>query len=639
MTVLEDTELNVVDDRMALLAIQISSLDEQSVEQKRRAMEFAAATSVSFSYKNLARVDYLAPFRDLTKLQLDNNSITTIEGLDHLTQLKWLDLSFNQLEKIEGLQALTKLEDLSLYHNKITTIEGLEACTGTLVSLSLGENDISELGKFDPLRKLTQLRLANFVGNPVTSEEDYAPYVLSRTVDLKYLDHRLVRQAAIDKARDQYADELAEIEAKEEEQRQTKQKQKIQKQKDDKAKEMNVLGVSDLFDDMLSKDPEFEKLRKLPSEKEGGVLTKGLLLFREAFERLVEEFQKQLEKQFELKKLETKEWREVLDSALHEKNTQAKLLVKKLLTEKKHAFRALELDEERNGQGLDQDQQIGAEPANIKAENVENLKRIKQVLREAKNAARSERLRDLRSVTDEGDDEVEQLDSESDDSDLDSDDGDLDDDNGNSDDDSQHGKSFDDGNSDSDESEIDVFESTGRWLRKRNLKTKEKLLAIELHCADFTSELIFEYDRNYSDICDKSRQLIVNLFTEMRANEDVYFAEMSENATVMLEQFSTGKLDEVCDEDANVVLQDKDTFMNAVRAHHDFHVNAIDQREDQLGTEEKRRLEKVMADLKTWERERNRSRVNEIITLWERTATQIDEFCGEEDDDDEEEAQ
>ena len=43
----------------------------------------------------LSRVDYLAPFRDLTKLQLDNNALTKIEGLDHLVHLRWLDLSFS----------------------------------------------------------------------------------------------------------------------------------------------------------------------------------------------------------------------------------------------------------------------------------------------------------------------------------------------------------------------------------------------------------------------------------------------------------------------------------------------------------------------------------------------------------------
>ena len=105
---------------------------------------------------------------------------------------------------------------------------------------------------------------------------------------------------------------------------------------------------------------------------------------------------------------------------------------------------------------------------------------------------------------------------------------------------------------------------------------------------------------------DKSKQLIAGIFTEMRAHEDAYFAEMSEASTAMLEQFSSGKLDDVCDEDAKVVLSDKDTFMNAVRAHHDFHVNMIDQREDALGSEERKRLDAAMAELRVWERERNR---------------------------------
>ena len=187
-------------------------------------MEFAEATSVSFSYKKLSRVDYLAPFRDLTKLQLDNNALTKIEGLDHLVHLRWLDLSFNALAKMENLEALVKLEDLSLYHNQIDTIEGLESCKDTLVSLSVGENKIKHLESFDPLRALTALRLANFAGNPVCDEEDYAPYVLTRTRELKYLDHRLVRREAVEKARDQYADELAELEAKEEEARVAKRK-------------------------------------------------------------------------------------------------------------------------------------------------------------------------------------------------------------------------------------------------------------------------------------------------------------------------------------------------------------------------------------------------------------------------------
>jgi hypothetical protein len=86
-----------------------------------------------------------------------------------------------------------------------------------------------------------------------------------------------------------------------------------------------------------------------------------------------------------------------------------------------------------------------------------------------------------------------------------------------------------------------------------------------------------------------------------------------------------------------VVLADKDTFMNAVRAHHDFHVNMIDQREDALGSEERKRLDAVMAELRVWERERNRSRVEEILGQWKRHNDLVAEVCGDEEEEDEDE--
>ena len=618
MTVLEDFELNVVDDRMALMAIQVSSLDEASTEWKRRAMELAEATSVSFSYKKVSRMGYLAPFRDLTKLQLDNNALTKIEGLDHLTQLRWLDLSFNALTKMENLENLVKLEDLSLYHNQIDTIEGLDACKETLVSLSLGENKIRYLESFDLLRALTALRLANFAGNPVCDEEDYAPYVLTRTRELKYLDHRLVRREAVEKARDQYADEIAELEAKEEEERVAKRKAAEKSVRDAKAREANLLGVAELFDDMLSKDPEFVKLRKLPSEKKGGALIKGLPVFRETFERLLEAFVRAMEKQLAAKNEETREWRSVLDGALAEKDTEARALMRRLETERKHAFRALEKDEQMR--------ENPEQRAVTRAENKANLKRVKDVIRAARAAVRAERVRTASQADDEGEGGAPEDSTESEsESESDSE----------SKSDPEPEDDYDAGSES--ESEVDVHESVGRWLRRRGDETKEKLLAVESHCADFTADLIFEFDRNFSEIVDRSEQLIAGIFTEMRTHEDAYFAAMSEASTAMLEQFSTGKLDDVCDEDAKAILADKDTFMNAVRAHHNFHVNMIDQREDALSSEERKRLDAVMEELRVWERERNRSRVEEIIGQWKRHIDLVVEVCGDEKDEDEEE--
>ena len=80
----------------------------------------------------------------LTKLQLDNNIITKIQGLNSLVNLTWLDLSFNLIEKVEGLDKLARLEDLSLFSNRITKLEALDHLP-CLNVLSVGNNELDSL--------------------------------------------------------------------------------------------------------------------------------------------------------------------------------------------------------------------------------------------------------------------------------------------------------------------------------------------------------------------------------------------------------------------------------------------------------------------------------------------------------------
>jgi Leucine-rich repeat (LRR) protein len=77
-----------------------------------------ALQALSFSFKNILKIDNLQGLFALVKLQLDNNIIEKIENISHLTNLEWLDLSFNNISKIEGLDSLLKLTDLSLFNNR-----------------------------------------------------------------------------------------------------------------------------------------------------------------------------------------------------------------------------------------------------------------------------------------------------------------------------------------------------------------------------------------------------------------------------------------------------------------------------------------------------------------------------------------
>jgi protein phosphatase 1 regulatory subunit 7 len=92
-------------------------------------------------------------------LDLYDNLIGHIRGLDELTNLTSLDLSFNKIKHIKHINHLKDLKDLFLVANKISRIEGLEGLT-KLASLELGSNRIREIQNLDSLQNLEELWLA-----------------------------------------------------------------------------------------------------------------------------------------------------------------------------------------------------------------------------------------------------------------------------------------------------------------------------------------------------------------------------------------------------------------------------------------------------------------------------------------------
>ena len=104
-------------------------------------------------YSDILRIENLWQFKNLRKLQLDNNIIEEIpeNALESLTQLEWLDMSFNNIENITGLSKLVHLRDLSLAHNRIKTVCNLDALPKLQV-LSLANNLIEETNEWTNVR-------------------------------------------------------------------------------------------------------------------------------------------------------------------------------------------------------------------------------------------------------------------------------------------------------------------------------------------------------------------------------------------------------------------------------------------------------------------------------------------------------
>ncbi|CCE34707.1 hypothetical protein E4U22_000541 [Claviceps purpurea] len=125
-----------------------------------RLERFKCVARICLRQNSIQEIEGLAPLAATLKdLDLYDNLISHMRGLDDLKQLTCLDLSFNKIKHIKNIGHLTELKDLFLVANKISRIEGLDACE-KLTSLELGSNRIRELKNLGNLKNLEELWVA-----------------------------------------------------------------------------------------------------------------------------------------------------------------------------------------------------------------------------------------------------------------------------------------------------------------------------------------------------------------------------------------------------------------------------------------------------------------------------------------------
>jgi Leucine-rich repeat (LRR) protein len=94
----------------------------------------------------------------LTDLNLMDNEITKINGLDKLNKLENLYLGSNMIQAIEGLSGMKRLKILTLNNNSIEEIKGLEGLD-RLMTLNMDNNKIAKIKGLDDLKQLKILSL------------------------------------------------------------------------------------------------------------------------------------------------------------------------------------------------------------------------------------------------------------------------------------------------------------------------------------------------------------------------------------------------------------------------------------------------------------------------------------------------
>ncbi len=143
-----DTEsINVIHSR-------VSSMERLRLER------FQKVASICLRQNNIQQIEGLDTLGDtLEDLDLYDNLIAHIRGIDKLTKLTNLDLSFNKIKHIKHVNHLKDLKTLYFVANKIKEIENLDGLD-KVTSLELGSNRIREIKNLDTMKSIEQLWLA-----------------------------------------------------------------------------------------------------------------------------------------------------------------------------------------------------------------------------------------------------------------------------------------------------------------------------------------------------------------------------------------------------------------------------------------------------------------------------------------------
>uniref|UniRef100_K3WRW8 C2 domain-containing protein n=1 Tax=Globisporangium ultimum (strain ATCC 200006 / CBS 805.95 / DAOM BR144) TaxID=431595 RepID=K3WRW8_GLOUD len=167
------------------------------------------STATKRTRKSMKSLRALSDFVNLTQLNVSNNVIASVDGIDAFTYLEVLSMSRNHLKRIGSpLFTLTSLRHLDLSGNFIAHIPKAIVRLELLETLNLSGNNLSVLKEVDPLGKLMNLHECNFIANPFGKLPTYKDYVICKLPSLKKLDESAITALVRDKSRRRFSEEM-----------------------------------------------------------------------------------------------------------------------------------------------------------------------------------------------------------------------------------------------------------------------------------------------------------------------------------------------------------------------------------------------------------------------------------------------
>ncbi|XVE79199.1 hypothetical protein DITRI_Ditri14bG0038600 [Diplodiscus trichospermus] len=142
----------------------MAGLTKEQLLKDKHTHDPLSITSLSLDHKALSDVSCLAEFKNLERLDLAFNNLTSLQGLKCCINLKWLSVVLNKLQNLKGIEGLTKLTVLNAGKNKIRSMEEVKSLVN-LRALILNDNEIVSICGLDEMKDLNTLVLSR---NPIS---------------------------------------------------------------------------------------------------------------------------------------------------------------------------------------------------------------------------------------------------------------------------------------------------------------------------------------------------------------------------------------------------------------------------------------------------------------------------------------
>ncbi len=150
-------DLTILGSLPALKALTLSDCRLSTIEALEGTKNL---TYLDLSNNTIRNLSVLSTMPQLTELNLKHNAVNSLEALSGLSNLAKLDVSYNALNSLIPLQSCVRLTHLAANHNQIVNLVGLENLS-LLTSLSVDHNQISDLSALPRNTELTDLRIAS----------------------------------------------------------------------------------------------------------------------------------------------------------------------------------------------------------------------------------------------------------------------------------------------------------------------------------------------------------------------------------------------------------------------------------------------------------------------------------------------